>query len=376
MTTNAGSSLFCGTDLGFVFQHGTGPSAKLEVLFGDSWEWWDAFSCTTRGLLGISDDSQGWMTVSRPPSLPLNAAAIPPTGISTCAASMLNMDVGTSLWWPPFNTYTSIRLWPATGSTELELPPGSTPTAGFSDGVNVWAMFKQGSPEPGSTLLAVRDSTVRTNYKVRENLGPNTNYKFFNPSATRIASYNTANPKLSNFSLPTGTDAGIVLFFGRPRFWSTDAQSSTTNGMYLMRQDTRLNATGASGWKPVYFKGLDPNTENPIWSNPDDADGANDLDEAQPMITGRLQDRESDGREVGAGARKWVMLYGGDVHWSTPPPTNDQPRHGAIHMRYGELSVGSMDASDPAVVARVDAGLLRVRRHADDDTCGLRPVYV
>jgi hypothetical protein len=333
--------MFCGTDLGFVVQHGS----KLEVLFGDSWEWLDSSrtSCTTRGLFW-SDDSQGTLPVTRPPSsqVPLRAASIPSTGISNCNSSILSLDTSGT----PSN-YTNITLF-MPNDEELPLYPGSTPTAAFSDGVNMWAMFKANGPpeydEPGHAYIAFREG-ARTNYRVRVDLGNNSSNFFINPSATRITSYNATDPKLSNFALPSGTNAGVLLLFTRPKFWSTSGEDADANGMYLVRQDTRISTSGAQTWNPQYFKGIDTTTDKPLWTSI--------VSEAVPMLTvpgttaGDFKSvNEIDIKWVPE-LRKWIMLYGGDVHFSTPPPPNDQPRHGAIHMRMAEFPWGPWSPPTP-----------------------------
>ena len=345
LTSNQHSSKFCGTDLGFVVQH----SGKLEVLFGDSWEWLedipsDRTSCTTRGLYSVSDDSQGTLPVTRPASslVPLRAASIPASGISNCNSSILTLDTSGT----PSN-YTAITLFMPNGE-ELPLYPGSTPTAAFSDGTNMWAMFKANGPperaEPGHSYIAFREGT-RTKYRVRVDLGNNGSNFFINPSATRITSYNATDPKLSNFALPSGADAGVLLIFTRPKFWSTSSQDADTNGMYLVRQDARISTSGTPTWSPQYFKGIDATTDKPLWTG--------NVSEAVPMLTvpgttaGDFKAvNEIDIKWVPE-LRKWIMLYGGDLHFSTPPPPNDQPRHGAIHLRMAEFPWGPWSPPTP-----------------------------
>jgi hypothetical protein len=351
-------NIFCGTDLGFVVQHGS----KLEVLFGDSWEY-DPLTfyttCNSVGALGASDDSQGTLPVTRPSSMlvPLRAASIPASGISDCNASILTLDTNQPAGLP--RTYSKLRLRMPNGE-ELQLLPGSTPTAAFSDGVSMWAMFKANGPperaEPGHTYLAYRQTTARTDYRVRVDLGKNDDNLFLNPSATRITSYNPTDPKLSNFALPSGTNAGELLIFGRKKFWSGSAEDADANGMYLVRQATRISTSGTPTWKPMYFKGIDPTTDKPIWSDPNDADGANDANEAVPMLTVPGPGPAGDFKAVNEidvkwvpELRKWILLYGGDVHWTleSDPPTTDQPRHGAIHMRMADYPWGPWSPPTP-----------------------------
>lgn len=343
LTSNSGYSNFCGTDLGFVYQHGS----NLEVLFGDSWEWNSSHTgCITRGQdLVSSDDSQGWITgVARPNAqgVPFRAAAIP-AGPATNCGTFLNFD-RTPTSGTPY-TYSTVTLHAATSNTELKLPPGSTPLAGFSDGINAWAMFKQG--DPAHVYLGFRESaSTRNVYKVREDLGtytgtPSTTTKWINPAVARITSYNATTPKASNFTTPTSA-AGVVLFFGRPRFWSTDSEPASDNAMYLMRQDTRLTTTGTHNWAPQYFTRLDQVTGNPIWS-PTAAD-------ARPVLSDDFKAANQMDIKWVPELKKWLMLYGGDVSWSLDTglaPVNDQPRHGAIHMRMADYPWGPWSRATP-----------------------------
>jgi hypothetical protein len=359
LTTNnvsSHSSMFCGTDLGFVVQHGS----RLEVLFGDSWEW-DPLTlyttCNTVGALGASDDAQGWLPVTRPPStqVPFRAASIPATGISDCNSTILTLDTNDPPGAPP-RTYTKIRLFTESG-TELQLLPGSTPLAAFSDGTNMWAMFKANGPgtndpEPGRTYLAWRHTAARTDYRVRQDLGSNLGDAnlFLNPSATRITSYDATNPKLSNFALPTGTNAGVLLIFGRKKFWtgpSSNPDAADDNGMYLVRQDVRISTSGTKNWNPQYLTGIDFMTGKPTWSSDKNAAWAM-LTTDGPTSGDFKAVNEIDVKWVPE-LRKWIMLYGGDVHWTleSSPPTTDQPRHGAIHMRMADYPWGPWSPPTP-----------------------------
>lgn len=358
--SNSHGSMFCGTDLGFVVEHGIGTNAKLEVLFGDSWEWDPSTAyttCGTVGLVGASDDSQGWMSVTRPPStyVPFRAASIPATGFSDCHPSVLTLDTNDPIGVPP-PTYTKIRLYTESG-TELQLPPGSTPLAAFSDGTNMWAMFKANgpllaNPEPGRTYLAWRNTATRTNYRIREDLGSNSNDSnlFFNPSATRIASYNATDPKLSNFALPSGTNAGTLLIFGRKKFWSAPGDDADANGMYLVRQDARISTSGTRTWNPQYLTGIDSTTGKPTWS-PNKSDAWAMLTAAGTTAGDFKAVNQIDVKWVPA-LRKWILLYGGDVHWmlESDPPTTDQPRHGAIHMRMADYPWGPWSPPTPLLL--------------------------
>jgi hypothetical protein len=337
-TSNSGYSNFCGTDLGFVFQHGS----DLEVLFGDSWEWSsDHSGCFSRGAnLISSDDAQGFIVGTARPStaqgVPFRADAIP-AGVANCG-TFLKFD-RTPASGTPY-TYSTVTLHAAGSNTVLELPPGSTPTAGFSDGTNAWAMFKQG--DPAHTYLAFRETNLGRNfYKVRVDLGQDS--KFLNPSATRITSYVGSAPKTSNFTTPTSS-AGVLLIFGRPRFWSNDSQPASSNALYLMRQDTRISTSGTSTWAPQYFTTLDANG-NPQWSSTASAAG--------PVLTDDFKVPNQIDIKWVPQLKKWLMLYGGDVSWNLgdagndPAPVNDQPRHGAIHMRMADYPWGPWTRATP-----------------------------
>src|SRR5262245_58725516 len=157
LTAPNGNANFCGTDLGFVYQH----NGVLEVLFGDSWEWPSsnhtplsvpntpiAGECFSRGTTGRTDDTRGQMSLTRPSTtlgIPQRAAHLPALPAGSDCGAILAIDLD------PANpsTYRSFRLLDPNG-VERRMPPAYTPLAGFSDGTSAYGVFS--AIDPGNQL--------------------------------------------------------------------------------------------------------------------------------------------------------------------------------------------------------------------------------
>jgi hypothetical protein len=336
LTSNSTFSNFCGTDLGFAFEH----KSKIEVLFGDTWEWnpahtacFDPGAATADGWPAFdNDDSQGTLPVARPSWVPTTAFSVKDAPLGICQAGTLALD-----------------RTPATGSTytfkriELRNPPfspipmipGNTPLTGFSDGTTAFAVIGEGGSLgfPRQVHIAERSTTDRTVYSPRASLGET--QRFANPSAVRVTS-------LTNFDPPPSGTPGVLLMFGRPRFTTSGSQTVDTNGMYLMYQDLPFTA---STWKPKYLKGW-TSSGGPDWA--DSAAGATE-NSAVPMLANDFKVLNQIEIKWIKEIRKWVMLYGGGMEWYMGPPANDQPRHGAIHMRMADYPWGPWSRPTPVL---------------------------
>lgn len=305
---------FCGTDLGFNFAH----NGAIEVLFGDSWLYFGTSStCYDPGIGGVlNDDAQGTLPLARPAWLPFDAVT-PGAVASNCPAGTFTMDMDALGWG-----YEPITLSNWLGGN-VALGGFDTPLAGFSDGVNAWALFGAGLPPFRSTYVAYR-------------VGPDTAYraipqtlpadKFQSPATVVVTS-------LTNFDPPSGS-GGVLLVFGRPRFNSDPAQNPATNLPYLMYQNLPLSTIGTN-WSPRYFQSrkLDGGAN---WTTV--AGAAAPVMDSDFAITQQL-----DVKYIPQ-IKKWVMLYGGSIaDWfgiEGTDPTRAQPRHGAIHMRTADYPWG------------------------------------
>lgn len=324
-------SRICGTDLGFMFEH----EGKLEILFGDTWHYPSdtATSCSDPGLLGVrgvfNDDAQAtFATGLRAPSwLPPSAAAARPDG-SNCP-SLLEFD--RSAPSAPY-TFTPITLRDLSGK-DLSLGLSDTPTAAFSDGKTAFALFGRGGIDDRRAYVARRDATTRTLYHAVAELGHETN--FHNPSAARVTSE-------TDYTTPTGSAASVLYLWGRPRFSSSQAETTASNGIVLSKIQLPFYdpATGKSRWAPQFFAGLEPGTQRPRWVQ-SEAEAVRLVSEDFKRVN------QLDVKWV-AELGKWVMLYGGDVaDGLAPPATQDQPRHGAIHLRMADHPWGPWSRPTP-----------------------------
>jgi hypothetical protein len=345
ITSNSQFKNFCGTDLGFVYP----LNGNYEVLFGDSWtrinrlglNYCDDRGGAPDGYNGVnyrgSDDAQGTLSFTRPSSVPTTAASINTGTIQNCLPALVSMDMD-----PNATDFALVTLHDEFNeSTILQLPPGQTPLAGFADGSNSWVVFKQGvdgyefPDAPFTVYLGYREST-RNNYKVRVNLSAISSM-FLNVSTTKVTSINDAAPSQSNWNVPTSN--GYLLMFTRPSFFALAGQ--TAPAMYLLRQRLPLTLPPtAKNWAPEYYTGRDE-IGRPSWSSDPNA-AATVLEGGDFKITNQM-----DIKWVPT-LNKWIMLYGGDVGSADDANRpNDQPRHGAIHMRMADYPWGPWTRATP-----------------------------
>jgi hypothetical protein len=344
LTANAGFGSFCGTDLGVAYPH----AGQYEVLFGDSWDKpTSGFPCVSRSgafPYSSSDDSQGTLPITRPSTslgVPTSAAAVNQFSVQNCQ-KFLTFDM-------TGNNFTTVLLHDENTNAVMPMTPNRTPLAGFSDGPTAWGIFGQGGGLGDGPLyptyqvyLAYRD-TSRTDYRVRQNLWADANFasKFVNVSAARIASYNSTSPGHSNYSIPAG--GGELLLFGRPSYVA--GSTDPAPGLFLMRQTLPISKPpNAKNWAPQFFSGW-TQSGDPTWSPNSSA--------AVSMVTSDFKVPNQIDIKFIPSMAKWVMLYGGDISWNqfypNPLPPNDQPRHGAIHMRMADDPWGPWTRATPVL---------------------------
>jgi Somatomedin B domain len=324
----------CGTDLGWSFAH----DGKLEVLFGDSY----GSDCTDPYP---NDDSQGSLPLVRPAYLP---TALP--GEPVACDDLLQLDKKRALLGG--ETFAPIVLYQ--DGTALSSYLGETPLTGFSDGANAYLMARRGSTIDNPIYIGVRDPGVapsqaatRTSYRALvETDAPHLR----NPTAVTVASFDPARPEAHDWSAGTGS----LLLFGRGNFSGPDARD-----VYLAQHTLPLvQPDGSASWAPVYFTGLQAGA--PTWSA--------DVAQAVPVLANDFErTMQFDVAWVPA-LDKWVMLYGGDVaDWIENKPDN-QPRHGALHMRMADAPWGPWTRATPVFWREHAAAFMHCDAPADSPT--------
>jgi hypothetical protein len=315
-----------GTDLGWSFVH----EGKLEVLFGDSYD------ATGRDPYPY-DDAQGTLPRERPARVPNRAL---PEAVD--CSGLLTLDkLGDS--------FAPIRLFEA--GRPLSSWLSETPLAGFSDGAHAYLLARRGDNIEDPIYVAVRDSAVapsevpaRTAYRV------GTSYRsrhFQNVSALSVARFDPADPLQHDYE----AGGGALFMFGRDHF-----SGAASRALYLAHQALPLlQPDGSFVFAPSYFAGLDHGV--PTFS-PDEA-------RAVPVLSDDFERPQQTEVAFVPALGKWVMLYGGDVaDWLDATP-NDQPRHGAIHMRLADDPWGPWTAAAPALFREHAAAYLHCDAPAD-----------
>jgi hypothetical protein len=286
-TLTAGNAALCGADLGWSFAH----DGKIELLFGDSYgsDCSDPFP---------NDDAQGTLPLERPAIIPAQ-----PRAPVACGA-LLTIDKKRALLGG--DTFAPSLLF-ENGSV-LSSYLGETPLTGFSDGEHAYIVARRGDTIDQPIYIGVRDPTLkapaRTGY--RELVKTDAPH-FRNPTAV--------------------TRDGQLYLFGRGDFSGPDAQD-----VYLLKHSLPL-----AQWAPSYFIGVAGRV--PQWSA--------DVAQAKPVLERDFQRTMQFDVAWIAALDKWVMLYGGDVaDWLDGEP-DDQPRHGALHMRMADAPWGPWSRATP-----------------------------
>jgi hypothetical protein len=304
----------CGTDLGWSFTH----DDHVEVLYGDSYgaDCLDPYP---------NDDAQGTLPLQRPASLANHAGDLP-----VSCAGLLTLDKraaqdGRTQTFAPSLLYQ--------GGTALSSFLSETPLTGFSDGEHAYIIARRGNDIADPIYVGVRDpatapsvSPARTVYRVGQTYA---SQHFQNPTAATVASFAPDDPAQNDY----GPGAHTLLLFGRGDFAGVHGRE-----MYLAQQRLPLlQPDGGLVWAPSYFAGLAAG--KPTWTL--DEEGAvpvlaNDFERAMQMEVAWVP-----------ALAKWVMLYGGDVADWIDDTANDQPRHGAIHMRTADHPWGPWTRATP-----------------------------
>lgn len=294
LTGNEGNRAACGSDLGWSFVH----DGAQEIFFGDSYD----ESCAVPLLY---DDAQGRLPLARPASIPDRATTQP-----VACTGVLELDLV-----PGRETFAPMRLFEqgrALSSWLLE-----TPLTGFSDGRRVFTISRRGT-QIGPLYLAMRDGSAanvrpeRTVYRVLMQFGTT---HFQNLTATSVARFEPDHPERSDYR--DGVHG--LLLFGRDQFHGPSARK-----LYLAHQSLPfVDDAGQTRFAPSYFAGLADG--RPRWSELE-AD-------AQPILDGDFTGVMQHDVAYVPELKRWLMLYGGDVADALDGSPNDQPRHGAIHMR-------------------------------------------
>ncbi|MDB4971776.1 MAG: hypothetical protein JWN48_117 [Myxococcaceae bacterium] len=314
LTGLALDSALCGTDLGWSFAH----AGRVEVLFGDSYD----ATCTDPYPY---DDAQGTLPHARPDALPTQLLSAPATPPSACRA-LLALDKQSS-----GGSFAPMRLFEDGKALSSWL--GETPLTGFSDGEHAYVISRRGSSIADPLYVAVRDPSAapdiapaRSVYRVGQRY---VSSHFQNLTAATVARFDPAEPEAHDY----GPGGGALFLFGRADFAGESSRS-----VYLSEQKLPLLESGGRFvWSPSYFAGLDAG--QPRWS-------AREADAVPVLADDVERPQQFDVTWVPA-LGKWLMLYGGDVaDWLDSTP-NDQPRHGAIHMRMAEHPWGPWSRATP-----------------------------
>ncbi|MET0287861.1 MAG: hypothetical protein ABW352_25455 [Polyangiales bacterium] len=304
----------CGTDLGWTFEH----DGEVEVLFGDTY----GYDCQDPYP---NDDAQATLPLERPSVLPAQ-----PTTPVACG-NLLQFDKKPALLGG--ETFAPILLYE--NGQALSSFLGETPLTAFSDGEHAYMIARRGNTIEGPVYIGWRDPSAapgvqpaRTVYRS----GAKTSLPFFrNPAAATVAHYDPAQPQANDWSA-----GGHTLFvFGRGDFAGAPARS-----VHLAQHRLPLvQPDGSMKWTPSYFTGL--TADGPQWSD--------DPAQAKPILENDFQQTMQFDVEWFPQLQKWVMLYGGDVaDWVGTDGDEDQPRHGALHMRLADAPWGPWSRAAPA----------------------------
>lgn len=337
LTGSAVDPRACGSDLGWSFVHGE----RVEVLFGDTYD----RNC---GVPLLYDDAQGTLPRERPALLPRTLPSAP-----VACTGLLELD---ALPTPRGDSFAPIRLFD--GASALSSALGETPLTGFSDGSHAYMIARRGSTVSEPVLIAVRDPSVapdlqpaRTVYRV---LAKDASPHLRNPVAATVAHYDPSSPVRD-----WGPGHHSLFVFGRDDFGG-----EVSRKVYLAHHPLPLlGPAGDARWQPLYFAGMEAG--KPVWTpDPRAAHAIVERDFSLPM--------QLEVAWVPALA-KWVMLYGGDVADWLDASANDQPRHGALHLRLADDPWGPWSAATPAFFREHAAAFLHcdAPAHAPRSGCDL-----
>jgi hypothetical protein len=194
-------------------------------------------------------------------------------------------------------------------------------------GIVEWGMQRAGEPEVFDDVLS-----FRTN-------------KFM--SATSRTIERLDDDKDCNDYRPGHHD---LLVWGRPRYSSQGGREAR---LYLMAHTLPLtfDAGGQVQFSPRFFAGVDPATDEPMWSSrQDDAaplamDGAVDGDPHEPV---HIVNHTAISW-LSAPINKWVMLYGGGLSDVLLPPalSEENSAAGAVMMRFADHPWGPWSPPQP-----------------------------
>lgn len=304
----------CGTDLGWTFSYGD----HVEVLYGDSYgpDCLDPYP---------HDDAQGTLPLSRPASLPTRLPAPPVSCSGLLALDKRPAQNGRPASFAPIVQYQ--------GGSALSSFLSETPLTGFTDGEHAYMIARRGNDIADPIYVSVRDpsaapnvSPARTVYRVGQTYAST---HLQNPTAATVKNFAPDDPAQNDY----GPGEHTLLLFGRGNFAGIAGRE-----VHLAQQRLPfLQPDGRLLWAPQYFAGL--RNGKPTWSSDEEAAVAviaNDFERVMQMEVAWVP-----------ALAKWVMLYGGDVaDWLDDTP-NDQPRHGAIHMRTADQPWGPWTRATP-----------------------------
>lgn len=307
----------CGTDLGWSFSH----EDHVEVLYGDSY----AADCVDPYP---NDDAQGTLPLLRPTLLPTRLPAQP-----VSCNGLLSLDKRAPATAQNGRPASFAPILQYQGASALSSFLSETPLTGFSDGEHAYMIARRGNDIADPIYVSVRDPSAspnvspgRTVYRVGQTYASS---HFQNPTAATVKNFVPDDPSQNDY----GPGAHTLLLFGRGNFAGIAGRE-----VHLAQQRLPLlQPDGRFVWSPQYFAGM--RDGKPSWTSDEKAAVAvlsNDFERVMQMEVAWVP-----------ALAKWIMLYGGDVaDWLDDTP-NDQPRHGAIHMRTADQPWGPWTRATP-----------------------------